>query len=148
MIDDIDRKILNLLSQNAKMSMHEISEQISLSAAGIHQRIKKLEDQGFVKGSRIILDYEKLELRTMAFIGVFLEKAGIYYGVVDELKAIPEVLECHFTTGNYSLLVKILCNDNQHLMEVLSNRIQKIQGILRTETFIVLENPIERAVKL
>ena len=147
MIDDIDRKILNLLSQNAKMSMHEISEQISLSAAGIHQRIKKLEDQGFVIGSRIILDYEKLELRTMAFIGVFLEKAGIYYGV-DELKAIPEVLECHFTTGNYSLLVKILCNDNQHLMEVLSNRIQKIQGILRTETFIVLENPIERAVKL
>jgi Lrp/AsnC family transcriptional regulator for asnA, asnC and gidA len=148
MIDDIDKNIIRNLSLNAKMSMSEIASKCELSTAGVHQRIKKLEDSGIIKGSKIMLDTEKLGLSTMAFVGLFLEKAGLYHEVVKEVAKIKEVVECSFTTGNYSLLVKVYCRDNTHLMDVLSNKIQNLKGLARTETFICLEHPIDRSIDI
>lgn len=146
MIDETDKKILNILGNNARASLQEIAHQCHLSPAAIHLRVKKLEDQKVIIGSKLILDPIKLGLQTMAFIGVFFEKAGMYKSVKKELELIPEIIECSFTTGNYSLLLKIYCRDNHHLMDVLSNKIQVITGIARTETFICLDQSFERMV--
>ena len=147
-IDELDRKILNILGNDTRASLSEIAKVCEVSSAAIHQRIKKLEETKVIIGSRLILDPKKLGINTIAFVGVFFEKAGYYKKVLSQLEKIPQIIECNFTTGNYSLLLKICCQDNQHLMEVLSNNIQNIDGIARTETFICLENPIDRAFEL
>jgi Lrp/AsnC family transcriptional regulator for asnA, asnC and gidA len=147
-IDELDKKILNILGNDTRASLSEIAKVCEVSSAAIHQRIKKLEETKVIIGSRLILDPKKLGINTIAFVGVFFEKAGYYKKVLIQLEKIPQITECNFTTGNYSLLLKICCQDNQHLMEVLSNNIQNIDGIARTETFICLENPIDRAFEL
>jgi len=106
--------------------------------------MKKVEEQGNIQGYQASIRYEDMGYKTASFIGVFLERAGLYKQVVAELEKIPEVLECSFTTGNYSLLLKIICRDNRHLMDILSNQVQTISGIARTETFVILESPIDR----
>ncbi len=147
-MNKIDKAILEVLLKNAKASMNDIANVCGLSIGAVHQRIKKLEEQNIIKAYKIILDTERIGLSTMAFIGVFLEKAGLYHKVVNELNKIEEIVECSFTTGNYSLLLKVYCRDNKHLMQVLSDKVQTIEGVARTETFISLEHPIERPLNV
>jgi len=147
-IDGIDKIILKELISNARTPINKIALKASISGAAVHQRIKKLEASGVISGSHIKLNTKVLGYKTMAFIGVFLDKAMNNLTAVNKLNKIPEVLECHYTTGNWSVFVKILCKDNEHLMNLLNNSIQKIPGISRTETFISLDQQISRQIAI
>ena len=145
-IDAIDQKILSFLVKNARMSYLEISRECGISGAAIHQRVKKMENLGIITGSRLLVKPQALGLKVCAFVGVSLSSANEYHHVVDELKKIPEVVECNFITGNHALMLKIYCFDNEHLMKVLIGTIQDIDGIEKTETWIVLDEAFERQV--
>ena len=147
-IDGIDKKILRALMNDARTPVLEIARQVGISGAAIHQRLRKLEKSGLISGSKFIINPKVLGYTTMAFVGIFLYKARSNPDAVRQLKKIPEVLECHYTTGNWSILVKILCKDNEHLMEVLNKDIQTISGVSRTETFISLNQQIDRQIKI
>lgn len=147
-LDGIDKIILNNLSNNARLSVAYIAKLVGISPTAIHQRIHKLENSGLITGTRIEYDIKVLGYSTVAFIGIFLDKSTSYNAVVSELEAIPEVLEAHFTTGNYSIFAKIICKDNNHLMKVLNGSVQSIKGIVRTETIISLDQRINRQLKL
>lgn len=145
-IDDIDRKILSYLVKNARIPFLEIARECGISGAAIHQRVKKMEDAGIIEGSRFIVKPRALGLKICAFIGVILDNAHQYKSVVKELKKIPEITECHFITGHYTFLLKLRCNNHQHLMDVLINTLQNIPGIAKTESFIALDQIIEKEV--
>ncbi len=147
-IDGIDKKILSELMQDARKPILQIANSIGISGAAIHQRLRKLEQSGVISGSKFIVNNKVLGYNTMAFVGIYLEKASTNLETVRELKKIPEVLECHYTTGNWSILIKMICKDNEHLMNLLNTKIQSIQGISRTETFISLDQQIERQIQL
>lgn len=147
-IDGIDKKILRALMNDARTPILEIAREVGVSGAAIHQRLRKLEKSGLLAGSKFIINPKILGYTTMAFIGVFLEKAANNSDAVRQLKKIPEVLECHYTTGNWSVLIKVLCKDNEHLMKVLNKDIQAIKGVSRTETFISLAQQLDRQIKI
>lgn len=147
-IDGIDKDILRDLMEDARKPILQIANKIGISGAAIHQRLKKLEQAGVISGSKYVVDSKVLGYKTMAFVGIYLEKASSNPEVVRELKKIPEVLEAHYTTGNWSILTKIICQDNEHLMNLLNKKIQIIKGVSRTETFISLEQQIERQIQL
>lgn len=147
-IDGIDKKILHALMEDARTPVLEIARQVGISGAAIHQRLRKLEKSGLLAGSKFIINPKVLGYTTMAYVGIFLDKAMSNPDAVRQLKKIPEVLECHYTTGNWSIFVKILCKDNEHLMHVLNKDIQSITGVSRTETFISLNQQIDRQIKI
>jgi len=147
-IDGIDKKILRALMQDARTPILEIARQVGISGAAIHQRLRKLDKSGLIAGSKFIVDPKVLGYTTMAFIGVYLDKAVSNPEAVKQLKKIPEVIECHYTTGNWSIFIKLLCKDNSHLMHLLNHDIQVIKGVSRTETFISLDQQIERQIKI
>lgn len=147
-IDQTDRQILALLMQDAKMPFTEIAQKIHVSGGTVHVRMKKLSDMGIVKGSNLDVDYSKLGYDITAFLGIFLDKSSLYGEVAENLKGIPEVVGAHYTTGNYSIFAKIVCKDTNHLRKVLYDKIQKIPGIQRTETFISLEESIDRPINI
>jgi len=147
-MDGKDFHIIGHLLQDARTPLSQISESLGVSNAAIHQRIKKLEEANVITGSQITIDEKSLGLRTICFVGVYLERAGHNHEVATGLKDIPEVLECYFTTGAYSLLLKVACKDNYHLMKVLSEGVQVIPGVARTETFIVLESRFRRPIHI
>lgn len=145
-LDEIDRKILGFLIKNARMPFLEIARECGVSGAAIHQRVKKLELNGVITGSRLLVKPQALGLNVCAYISVTLSEANKYPEVIAAFRAIPEIVECHFVTGRYSLLVKLYCYDNDHLMDILLNTIQKIPYVQSTETQISLDNEIERQV--
>ena len=145
-IDKTDQKILSLLVKNARMPFLEIARICGVSGAAIHQRVKKLEANGVITGSRILVKPQALGLNVCAFMSVSLSEANKYPQVIEAFRKIPEIVECHFVTGKYTLMVKIYCLDNDHLMEVLLNTIQKIPYVQSTDTQISLEQAIERQV--
>ena len=145
-MDEIDRKILGFLMKNARMPFLEIARECGVSGAAIHQRVKKLELNGVITGSRLLVKPQALGLNVCAYISVTLSEANKYPEVIAAFRAIPEIVECHFVTGRYSLLVKLYCYDNDHLMDILLNTIQKIPYVQSTETQISLDNEIERQV--
>ena len=145
-IDQTDQKILSFLVKNARMPFLEIARECGVSGAAIHQRVKRLEANGVITGSRLLVKPQALGLNVCAFISINISEADKYNEVIANLKKIPEVVECHFVTGKYALLVKIYCFDNDHLMEILLNTIQKIPYILSTETMIALDEAIDRQV--
>ena len=145
-LDEIDRKILGFLIKNARMPFLEIARECGVSGAAIHQRVKKLELNGVIPGSRLLVKPQALGLNVCAYISVTLSEANKYPEVIAAFRAIPEIVECHFVTGRYSLLVKLYCYDNDHLMDILLNTIQKIPYVQSTETQISLDNEIERQV--
>lgn len=145
-IDQVDQKILSFLVNNARMPFLEIARECGVSGAAIHQRVKRLEKNGVITGSRLMVKPQALGLNVCAFISINISEADKYNEVIANLKKIPEVVECHFVTGKYALLVKIYCFDNDHLMEILLNTIQKIPYILSTETMIALDEAIDRQV--
>jgi Lrp/AsnC family transcriptional regulator for asnA, asnC and gidA len=147
-IDGIDKEILRELMEDARKPILQIANKIGISGAAIHQRLKKLEQAGVISGSKFVVDVKVLGYSTMAFVGIYLDKAMSNPEAVRELKKIPEVLECHYTTGNWSIFIKIICKDNEHLMQLLNKKIQAIKGVSRTETFISLDQQIDRQIQL
>lgn len=147
-LDGIDKEILRFLMEDARKPILQIANKIGISGAAIHQRLKKLEQAGVISGSKFVVDIKVLGYSTMAFVGIYLDKAMSNPEAVRELKKIPEVLECHYTTGNWSILIKIICKDNEHLMQLLNKKIQQIKGVSRTETFISLDQQINRQIQL
>lgn len=147
-LDGIDKTILNFLMNDAKKPILEIAKNIGITGAAVHQRLRKLEKSGLIEGSKMMLDARLLGYKTMAFVGVYLDKAVSNPQAVKKLSEIPEVIECHYTTGNWSIFLKILCTDNEHLMNVLNKNIQAIEGVSRTETFISLNQQIDRQIKI
>ena len=145
-IDEVDQKILSFLVNNARMPFLEIARECGVSGAAIHQRVKKLETNGVITGSRLLVKPQALGLNVCAFISVVLSEANKYPQVVNSLKHIPEIVECHFVTDRAALFVKVYCFDNDHLMEVLLNTIQKIPYIQSTDTMISLDEAFERQV--
>ncbi len=147
-IDDIDLKILAILSKNAQMPYTEVAKRVYVSGGTVHVRMKKMEKLGIVTGSSIKIDYQKLGYDIKAFLGIYLEKSSLYEEVLEQLKNIPEILSVDYTTGNYSMFVRVLCRDTAHLREVLHDKIQNVNGIERTETLISLEENINRGLSL
>ena len=145
-IDATDQKILSFLVKNARMPFLEIARECGISGAAIHQRIKKMEKNGIITGSRLLVKPQAIGLNVCAFVDVKLSQSNTYPQVVEALKKIPEIVECHFVTGNHALLLKLYCFDNDHLMDILINKMQNIPGIESTETWVSLDEAIERQV--
>ncbi|MBX3101060.1 MAG: Lrp/AsnC ligand binding domain-containing protein [Bacteroidetes bacterium] len=147
-LDKLDRSILQMLLRNANMAYTDIARELKVSGGTIHVRMKKMEEAGIVQGSRLIVDPGRLGFDVLAYLGIFLEKGSAYHKALEEMKKIPEIIELHYTTGMYNMFVKILCRDTRHLREVLNDKIQVIDGVERTETFISLESGIDREITL
>lgn len=147
-IDEVDLKILSHLMLDAKTPYTEIAKKVYVSGGTVHVRMKKMEELGVVKGTTLQLDYAKLGFDVTCFLGIYLEKSSLYDVVVEKLKDIPEVVKIHYTTGNYNIFIKIHCRDTNHLREVLHDKIQKVDGIDRTETFISLDESMSRPIQL
>lgn len=147
-IDKTDLKILSLLMENANLPYTEIGKRVFVSGGTVHVRMKKMEQMGIVKGSMLLVDPNKLGWDISAFLGIYLETSSLYDTVADQLEKIPEIISIHYTTGNYSIFAKIVCRDTNHLREVLHDKIQKVSGIQRTETFISLEERFTRPIPL
>jgi len=146
MIDSLDRKILDIITKNARIPYLEVARDCNVSGAAIHQRVQRLIRVGVIKGSEFKVDPVMVGFKTCAYIGLFLDNPGKYKEVIKKLKDIAEVIECHYTTGNYSLFIKVYTRDNEHLREVLTEKIQTITGVARTETLISLEESISRQI--
>ena len=134
-LDSLDRKILSMITTNARIPYLEVARECNVSGAAIHQRIQKLRSNGIIKGSEFIIDNYKVGYQTCAFIGISLSDIKVFATIADELKKIPEIVECHYSTGKYPLFVKIYARDNRHLLQILVDKITKIKGISHTETF-------------
>jgi Lrp/AsnC family transcriptional regulator, regulator for asnA, asnC and gidA len=145
-LDDVDKQILSILMKDAKEPYTEIAKKIHVSGGTVHVRMRKLEDMGIVTGASLSIDYTKLGYDISAFLGIYLDKSSLYDEVAEELKKIPEVVAAHYTTGIYSIFAKIICRDTSHLKSILHDKIQKISGIQRTETFIALQESINRPI--
>ena len=147
-IDGIDKIILKNLMKDARIPILSIAREVGISGAAIHQRLRKLEKSGLLEGSKFIVNPKVLGYKTLAFVGIFLDTSSTYKDALNRLKKIDEVIESHYTTGNYAIFVKLLCRDNEHLMQVLNKQIQAIKGVSRTETFISLDQQIDRQLKI
>ena len=145
-IDKLDLKIIQQLTQDASMSYAELGKQLFVSAGTIHVRIKKLQEMGVINGMKFQVDLKKLGYDVIAFIGIYLEKSSLYDTVAKDLKKIPEIVRMNYTTGNYSIFAEIVCKDIAQLRTILHDELQKIKGIERTETFISLEESLNRGV--
>lgn len=145
-IDNLDRKILEIVMKNARIPSKDVAVVCGVSRAAIHQRIQRMIDAKIITGSGYNVNPKVLGYATCTYIGVKLEKGSMYKDVVPELEKIPEVVECHFTTGPYTMLIKLYARDNQHLMELLNDKIQMIHGVVETETLISLEQSMNREI--
>ncbi|MBY0434885.1 MAG: Lrp/AsnC ligand binding domain-containing protein [Cyclobacteriaceae bacterium] len=147
-IDKTDLKILEILIQDAKRPFTEVAKKVFVSQGTVHVRINKMQEAGIVEKTTLKINYAKLGYDITAFIGIYLEKSALYESVLEELKKIPEITNIHYTTGNYSMFVKIHCRDTNHLKEVLHDKMQQVNGIERTETMISLEESLDRSILL
>ena len=147
-IDVLDRKILSILVKNAKTPFLEVAKLCKVSGSAIHQRVNKLIEMGVITGSHFSIDAKKLGFQTTAYVGVYLENALLFGDVLKHFEKIPEIVQCHYTTGQYSMFIKIFAKDNVHLKQVLSEKLVAIHGVLRTETFMSLEALIDREVPI
>ncbi len=145
-IDKLDLKIIQQLMHDANISYAEMGKKLFVSAGTIHVRIKKMQDVGVINGMKFQVDLKKLGYDVIAFIGIYLEKSSLYDNVAKELKKIPEIVRMNYTTGNYSIFAEIVCKDIGQLRAILHDELQKIKGIERTETFISLEESLNRSV--
>lgn len=145
-LDSTDRKILSLLVNDARKPFLEIARECGISGAAVHQRVKKLEKQGVITGSRLVVKPIEVGLDVCAFIGITLSEGNKYPEVIGALRHIPEVVECYFVTGKATLLTKVYCTDNDHLMNVIVNSILKIPYVQSTDTMISLDEIFSRQV--
>ena len=147
-IDKTDLKILEILTQDAKKPFTEVAKKVFVSQGTVHVRMNKMQEAGIVERTTLKINYAKLGFDITAFIGIYLEKSSLYEQVLEKLKQIPEIINVHYTTGNWSMFVKIHCRDTTHLKEVLHEKMQQVEGIERTETIISLEESLDRSVLL
>jgi len=145
-IDNLDRKILEIVMRNARIPSKDVAVVCGVSRAAIHQRIQRMIDLKVITGSGYHVNPKVLGYTTCTYIGVKLEKGSMYKDVVPELEKIPEVVECHFTTGSYTMLLKVYARDNEQLMDLLNNKMQMIPGVVSTETLISLDQSIKREI--
>lgn len=147
-LDQIDLHILDIITRNARIPFKDVAAEVGVSRAAVHQRVNRMIEMSVIIGSGYHIDPKKVDYKTCTYVGVFLEKGGLYEDVAPLLQAIPEIVECHYTTGQYSIFVKVYARDNEHLKEILSDKVQKIQGVSSTETFISLEETFKRQVPI
>ena len=147
-IDNLDRKILEIITLNARIPFKDVAAECGVSRAAIHQRVQRLIDLGVITGSGYTVNPKTLGYRTCTYVGVKLERGSMYRAAVKELMKIPEIVECHFTTGPYTMLTKLYSRDNEHLMDLLNSKIQEIPGVTATETLISLEQSIKREIPI
>jgi Lrp/AsnC family transcriptional regulator for asnA, asnC and gidA len=147
-IDELDEKILKLITKNARTPFLEVARECGVSGAAIHQRVQRLLNIGVVSGSEFVVNPQKLGYNTCAYMGVYLDKAKYHTQVVEALRNIPEVVECHYVTGQYAIFIKIQTKTNKHLKQLIDKELQEVEGIARTETFISLEMDFKRQVPI
>ncbi|WP_407524176.1 Lrp/AsnC ligand binding domain-containing protein [Lacibacter sp. MH-610] len=147
-LDKLDLQLITEMMQDAQVSYADLGKKLFVSAGTIHVRIKKLQEHGIVKGTRLNVDMKKLGYDVTAFVGIYLEKSSMYDAVAKELQRIPEIVRLNYTTGNYSMFIEVVCRDMNQLRYVLHDALQKIKGIERTETFISLDESFSRAVNV
>ncbi|MBQ8592898.1 MAG: Lrp/AsnC ligand binding domain-containing protein [Bacteroidaceae bacterium] len=147
-IDSLDRQILGIISQNARIPFKDVAAECGVSRAAIHQRVQHLFDMGVIIGSGYHVNPKTLGYNTCTYVGITLEKGSMYKNVVEQLMKIPEIVECHFTTGPYTMMVKLYARDNEHLMELLNNQMQEIHGVNSTETLISLDQSIKKEIPI
>lgn len=146
-LDKLDRQILKLIAEDARIPFLEVARACNVSGAAIHQRVQKLTSLGIIKGSQYIIDPEKIGYDTCAYIGLNLKHPETFDAVVDELKKIPEVVECHYTTGNYDMFIKIYAVNNRHLLDIIHDKLQPL-GLARSETIISFNSAIDRQLPI
>ena len=147
-IDDLDRKILKLITANARIPFLEVARECGVSGAAIHQRVQRLMAMGVITGSEFLVSPQKLGYNTTAYMGIYLEKVSYDKKVLKQLREIQEVVECHHTTGQWAIFIKIQTKTNKHLMKIIDTDLQAIDGIARTETFISLEQDFNRQIPI
>ena len=147
-IDELDRKILNIITKNARIPFKDVAAECGVSRAAIHQRVQRLIDAGVITGSGYTVNPKTLGFQISTYIGIKLEKGSLYKEVVPALEKIPEVVECHFTLGPYTLLIRLFAKNDEHLMQLLNNKIQEIPGVVSTETLMSLEERIQREIPI
>lgn len=147
-IDKLDLRIIQQLMHDASLSYAEMGKKLFVSAGTIHVRIKKMQESGIISGMKFQVDLKKLGYDVIAFIGIYLEKSSLYDTVARDLKKIPEIVRMNYTTGNYSIFAEVVCKDIVQLRAILHDELQKIKGIERTETFISLEESLNRSVTI
>ena len=147
-LDNLDRKILKIVMHNARIPSKDVALECGVSRAAIHQRLQRLIDLKVITGSGYHVNQKILGYANCTYIGVNLERGAMYREVVPELEKIPEIVECHFTTGPYTMLIKLYARDNEHLMELLNKKIQMIPGVTGTETLISLDQSIAREIPI
>ena len=147
-IDKLDKKLLEIISCNARIPFKDVGIECGVRRAAIHQRGQRLIDMGVIVGSGYHVNPVSLGYSTCTYVGITLERGSMYKGVVQEFMKIPEIVECHFTTGPYTMLIKLYAKDNAHLMELLNNCLQEIPGVVSTETLISLKQSIKKEVPI
>lgn len=145
-IDNLDKKILSILSKNARIPFKDVAAECGVSRAAIHQRVQHLIAGGVITGSGFDVNPKSVGYSTCTYVGINLERGSMYKDVVQQLLTIPEIVECHFTTGSYTMLLKIYARDNEQLMDLLNNKMQMIPGVVSTETLISLDQSIKREI--
>ena len=147
-IDNLDKKILEIIMKNARIPSKDVALECGVSRAAIHQRIQRMIDMKVITGSGYHVNPKILGYATCTYIGIKLERGSMYRDVVPELEKIKEIVECHFTTGPCTMLIKLYAHDNEHLMELLNDKIQHIPGVTATETLISLDQSISREIPI
>lgn len=147
-IDGIDKIIIKRLVEDARTPVLSIAREVGISGAAIHQRLKKLEKSKLIKGYKMMINPVSLGYNTIAFVGLHLDASTQFKEIIKRLKEIPEVVESHFTTGNFTVFIKILCKNNDSLMQLLNTKIQTIKGVNSIETFMSLEQQINRQITI
>lgn len=146
-LDSLDEQILTMIAGNARIPFLEVARACNVSVAAIHQRIQKLTNLGIIKGSEFIIDPEKIGYETCAYIGIYLQDPATFDEVMKALEAIPEIVECHFTTGKYDMFVKLYARNNHHLLSIIHDKLQPL-GLSRTETLISFNEAIKRQMPI
>jgi Lrp/AsnC family transcriptional regulator for asnA, asnC and gidA len=147
-IDQLDRKILQIITQNARMPFKDVAETCGVSRAAIHQRVQRLIDIDVITGSGYTVNPKMLGFQMCAYIGITLERGSMYKEVVHELEKIPEIVESQYTLGSYTILIKLYAKNDEHLMELLNGKIQEIPGVATTETLTSLDQRIKRTIPI
>ncbi len=147
-LNDIDRKILKFLIKNARMPYLEIARECGISGAAIHQRIRKLEEMDVIQGSRILVNPKALGLDVCAFIGITLKDPMLLMDTMNQIMSIPEIVESHFVTGDYNILIKLYCTDNEHMMRTIFDKILAVPGVVSTQTSLSLVENFQRQLYL
>lgn len=146
-LDELDYQILEILINDSRAPYLEIARMCHVSGGTIHVRMKKMEDMGIIKGTKLLINTSKLGYDVCCFVGVYLDKSSSFSSVVEEMEKIKEIVELHYTTGEYSIFIKVICKSISHLQDLLLNKIHVINGVERTDTWVSLSQPIDRNIQ-